>query len=101
MLDLGGFVPLLRFQYCFCCQTHCKWITTVTCLQVLCGHSERGLCDLLLGFTKQAFFVVILFSGSILLNCCHFLEPNTLLVTKLEAEVPLTELCECQVKLRL
>lgn len=26
-----------------------------TCLQVFCGHSERGLCDLLLDFTEQAF----------------------------------------------
>lgn len=29
MLDLGGFVPLVRFQYCFSCQTHCKQITLV------------------------------------------------------------------------
>lgn len=95
MLDLGGFVPLCKISVLLLLPDTLQ--TDNTCLQVVCGHSERGLCDLLLGFTEQAFFVVVLFSGSILPNCCHFLETNTLLVTKLEAEVPLTELCECQV----
>lgn len=95
MLDLGGFVPLVRFQYCFCCQTHCKQVTPVCKCFVA---TLKGGCVIYFWVSlSRLFFVVVLSSGSILLNCCHFLETNTLLVTKLEAEVPLTELCECQV----
>lgn len=54
----------------------------VICLEVFSGTCERVLSDLPCNFGEHACcmvvgFVLFCFNGSILLNCCHFLEPNT------------------------
>lgn len=56
----------------------------VICLEVFSGTCERVPSDLPCSFGEHAccmvvgfFYYFFFFYGSILLNCCHFLEPNT------------------------
>lgn len=60
----------------------------VICLEVFSGTCERVLSDLPCSFGEHVcctvvglsfffFIIIIIFNGIILLNCCHFLEPNT------------------------
>lgn len=79
-------------------------------------HTPKGFCLIYLAVLVSLLFFLFLFVCLFCVFCLFvgfffFMEvfcltvatswSQTLKVTKLEAEVPLNELCECQVKLRL
>lgn len=83
----------------------------VICLEVFSGTCERVLSDLPCSFGEHVcctvvglfflFLSLLLFLMELFCLTVATSWSQTLKVTKLEAEVPLNELCECQVKLRL
>lgn len=68
-----GFCPLLRFPYCFCCRTLKMGNDSHLFASVL-WPLRKGVVGLTFCW---AGFLILFFNGNILLNCCHFLEPNT------------------------
>jgi len=79
----------------------------VICLEVFSGTCERVPSDLPCSFGEHAccmvvgFFYYFFFFMEVFCLTVATSWSQTLKVTKLEAEVPLNELCECQVELRL